>query len=66
MVEQVAACCLTLQAAGVGMLLIEHKRQIAFRLAQRVLVMGQGRLVFDGSPQDFEQSPHIRQQWLEV
>ena len=66
MVEQVAACCLTLQAAGVGMVLIEHKRQIAFRLAQRVLVMGQGRLVFDGSTQDFEQSPHIRQQWLEV
>lgn len=66
MVEQVAACCQTLQREGVGLLLIEHKRQIAGRLAQRVLVLGQGRIVFDGTPNELDQSPHTRQQWLEA
>jgi branched-chain amino acid transport system ATP-binding protein len=66
MVEQVARCCQTLQREGVGLLLIEHKRQIAWRLAQRVFVLGQGRIVFDGTPQELDQSPHTRQQWLEA
>ncbi|MFY8124610.1 MAG: ABC transporter ATP-binding protein [Hydrogenophaga sp.] len=66
MVEQVARCCQTLQREGVGLLLIEHKRQIAWRLAQRVFVLGQGRIVFDGTPQELDQSHHTRQQWLEA
>ena len=53
-------------AEGVGLLLIEHKRQIAWRLAQRVFVLGQGRIVFDGNPQELDQSPRTRQQWLEA
>lgn len=66
MVEQVARCCQTLQREGVGLLLIEHKRHIAWRLAQRVLVLGQGRIVFDGTPHELDQSHHTRQQWLEA
>ena len=66
MVEQVAHCCQTLQREGVGLLLIEHKRQIAWRLAQRVFVLGQGRIVFDGTPHELDQSHHTRQQWLEA
>ena len=66
MVEQVARCCQTLQRQGVGLLLIEHKRQIAWRLAQRVFVLGQGRIVFNGTPDELDQSPHIRQEWLEA
>ncbi|MFM2076090.1 MAG: hypothetical protein RJB34_2395 [Pseudomonadota bacterium] len=66
MVEQVARCCQTLQREGVGLLLIEHKRHIAWRLAQRVLVLGQGRIVFEGTPHELDQSHHTRQQWLEA
>jgi branched-chain amino acid transport system ATP-binding protein len=48
-VDAVRACLAALQADGVAILLIEQRLQLAPRLAQRVAVMGRGRIVHDGA-----------------
>lgn len=63
---QVAACLQAQRAAGVALLLIEQKRSLAPQLASRVLLMGQGRIVFDGSPAALDAQAQLQQQWLGV
>jgi branched-chain amino acid transport system ATP-binding protein len=65
-VEDIAALLTEMAAAGLGVLLVEQKLGIALRISQRVCVMGEGRIVFDGSPADLEANPAVRREWLEV
>ena len=65
-VEQVGMFLGTLKARGVSVLLIEQKLTIAMAISDRVLVMGHGRLVFEGSPDDLRADANTRQEWLEV
>ena len=65
-VEQVAGFLQTLQRQRMSILLIEQKLTIALDISDRVLVMGHGEVVFNGSPADFAQHPDVRQEWLEV
>jgi branched-chain amino acid transport system ATP-binding protein len=50
LVAQVADFLLVLRERGVSVLLIEQKLPVALRIADRCLVMGHGRMVFDGAP----------------
>ena len=65
-VEQVGMFLGTLKARGVSVLLIEQKLTIAMAISDRVLVMGHGRLVFEGSPEALRTDANTRQEWLEV
>lgn len=65
-VAQVGAFLLTLRERGVSVLLIEQKLTIALEIADRCLLMGHGRIVFDGTPQDLKFNAAIRKEWLEV
>ena len=65
-VEQVGEFLRTLKARGVSVLLIEQKLTIAMAISDRVLVMGHGRLVFEGSPDDLSNDANTRHEWLEV
>jgi branched-chain amino acid transport system ATP-binding protein len=51
---------------GIAILLIEQKLTIALAISQRVYVMGHGRIVFEGSPQDLRANDAVRKEWLEV
>jgi branched-chain amino acid transport system ATP-binding protein len=51
---------------GVSVLLVEQKLTIALKVSSRVLVMGHGRIVFEGAPDDLDKNPAIRSEWLEV
>jgi branched-chain amino acid transport system ATP-binding protein len=53
-------------ARGVAILLIEQKLAISLAIAQRVYVMGQGRVVFEGTPADLRDNDAVRREWLEV
>ena len=64
LVAQVATFLGTLQARGVSVLLIEQKLSIALQVASRCLVMGQGRVVFEGSPTALTANPALCQEWL--
>ena len=50
LVAQVADFLVALRGRGVSVLLIEQKLPVALRIADRCLVMGHGRVVFDGVP----------------
>ena len=51
---------------GTAILLIEQKLTIALAISHRVYVMGHGRIVFEGSPQDLRAADAVRKEWLEV
>ncbi|CAN1511161.1 LivF ABC-type branched-chain amino acid transport systems, ATPase component [Burkholderiaceae bacterium] len=65
-VEQVAAFLLTLKTERMSMVLIDQKLSFALAISDRILVMGHGEVVFNGSPQAFDQHPEIRHEWLEL
>lgn len=65
-VEQIANFLKDLRARGVGVLLVEQKLQIALRISQRLYVMGHGRIVFEGTPDELRARDDVRREWLEV
>ncbi len=66
LVEQVGACLLALKERGVSVLLIEQKLSIALAISSRVLVMGRGRIVFEGTPEELRANTAACQEWLGV
>ena len=51
---------------GVGVVLVEQKLTFALRISRRILVMGHGHIVFEGSTEDLKNNAEIRRNWLEV
>jgi branched-chain amino acid transport system ATP-binding protein len=52
--------------AGTAILLVEQTLEVALALAHRVYVMDQGRIQFQGTPEDLKGDPTIQQRFLEV
>ncbi|RIK96237.1 MAG: ABC transporter ATP-binding protein, partial [Burkholderiales bacterium] len=65
-VELVAEYLSELERRGISVLLVEQKLAIAMRISQRVYVMGHGRIVFEGTPDELRANEHVRREWLEV
>ncbi|KAA0916883.1 ABC transporter ATP-binding protein [Aquicoccus porphyridii] len=65
-VEQVGDMLEMIAKRGVSILLVEQKLTIALRIATRVYVMGHGRMVFEGTPEELTANEAIRKEWLEV
>lgn len=65
-VKQIADLISEIANAGVSILLVEQKLSIAMDISHRVLVMGHGQIVFEGTPQDLRADEAIRREWLEV
>jgi branched-chain amino acid transport system ATP-binding protein len=65
-VQQVVDCLRQLPTQGMAVLLVEQKQALALALADRVLVLGLGRVVFDGTPQALAENAAVRQQWLDL
>ena len=51
---------------GTAILLIEQKLTIALAISRRLYVMGQGRIVFEGTAAELRDNPAVRSEWLEV
>jgi len=66
LVEQVAHLLETIARRGVSILLVEQKLTIALKISKRVLVMGHGQVVFEGTPDELRASEQVRREWLEV
>jgi branched-chain amino acid transport system ATP-binding protein len=66
LVQQVADCLDLLRRQGVAVLLMEQKMAIALALADRVLVMGHGSIVFGGTPQQLRERGDVVREWLQV
>ena len=66
LVEQVGRLLEEIANRGVSILLVEQKLTIALKISKRVYVMGHGKIVWDGTPQELRADPQIRREWLEV
>jgi branched-chain amino acid transport system ATP-binding protein len=66
LVEQVGDLLKEIAGRGISILLIEQKLAIALEISKRVIVMGHGKLVFEGTPDELRANDKIRQEWLEV
>jgi branched-chain amino acid transport system ATP-binding protein len=66
LVELVAELFREIKRRGVALLLVEQKLAIALDLAERLYVMGHGRIVFEGSPERLRGDAQVRREWLEV
>ena len=65
-VQQVGDLIARIAEAGVSILLVEQKLSIALRISHRVYVMGHGRIVFEGTPDQLRSNDEVRKEWLEV
>ncbi len=65
-VELMARLFEEIKNRGVSILLVEQKLTIALKISQRLYVMGHGRIVFEGTPEDLRANEAIRKEWLEV
>lgn len=65
-VELVADYLRELRRRGISVLLVEQKLTIALEVSTRCLVMGHGRIVFEGTPAELRANDAVRQEWLEV
>jgi branched-chain amino acid transport system ATP-binding protein len=66
LVEQVATLLNEIARRGVAILLVEQKLTIALKIARRLMVMGHGRIVFEGDPAALAADMSLRREWLEV
>ena len=65
-VKQIADLISEIANAGVSILLVEQKLSIAMDISHRVLVMGHGQIVFQGTPNELRNDDAVRKEWLEV
>jgi branched-chain amino acid transport system ATP-binding protein len=65
-VQQVGDLIGEIARRGVAILLVEQKLSIAMRISHRIYVMGHGRVVFEGTPDELKANDAVRKEWLEV
>jgi len=65
-VEQVSRLLEEIASRGVAILLVEQKLNVALRISHRLYVMGQGQIVYEGTPATLNLADEIRSEWLEV
>ncbi|BBC03069.1 MULTISPECIES: ABC transporter ATP-binding protein [Bradyrhizobium] len=65
-VQQVGELIARIAKAGVAILLVEQKLSIAMKISNRVYIMGHGRVVFEGTPDQLKSNAAVREEWLEV
>ncbi|MGD9138196.1 MAG: ABC transporter ATP-binding protein [Desulfobacterales bacterium] len=66
LVEQVGSLLEEIAQRGISVLLVEQKLSIALNISQRIYIMGHGKIVYEGTPDDLKADESIRKEWLEV
>lgn len=65
-VAQVGESIDDMRRRGLSVVLVEQKLAIALKVSSRVCVMGHGRIVFEGGPQQFAADRELLSRWLAV
>ncbi len=53
-------------ASGIGIVLVEHSLAMIVRLAHRVVVLDQGKLIAEGTPDDVVRSPAVKAAYMGI
>jgi branched-chain amino acid transport system ATP-binding protein len=65
-VAQVGESIEDMRRRGLSVVLVEQKLAIALKVSTRVCVMGHGRIVYEGSPQQILADRDVLSRWLAV
>ena len=65
-VDRVTGLVRELNADGITVLLVEQNLAVAMELADRIYVIDQGEIVFEGTPDELEANPDVRDRHLGV
>jgi len=65
-VEEIAAIAERLKANGLTMLLVEQNYPFAARIADRVYVLGKGRVRWEGTPAELDADEGVKHMWLGI
>ena len=65
-VAQVSEFLSEMKKRAISVLLVEQKLTISLQISQRLYVMGHGRVVFHGTPEELRDNESVRKEWLEV
>lgn len=65
-VEAVANVIREIHRSGVSVLLVEQSMDIVMDLANGILIMNKGEIVFKGTPEELNARPELREKYLEV
>ncbi|HWK69291.1 MAG TPA: ABC transporter ATP-binding protein [Burkholderiaceae bacterium] len=65
-VAAVGECIQDIHKKGVSVILVEQKLAIALKVSTRIYVMGQGRIVYEGSPSEVAGNDQLLAEWLAV
>jgi len=65
-VAQVSEFLSEMKKRAISVLLVEQKLTISLQISQRLYVMGHGRVVFHGTPDELRDNESLRKEWLEV
>jgi branched-chain amino acid transport system ATP-binding protein len=65
-VETVANVIREIHRSGVSVLLVEQSMEVIMDLANGVLIMAKGEIVFRGTPEELRALPEVRERYLEV
>ena len=65
-VEEIAAIAERLKAQGLTMLLVEQNYPFAARIADRVYVLGKGRIRWEGTPAELDGDEDVKHTWLGI
>ena len=66
LIEQVGKLLEKIAERGLSILLVEQKLTIALKISHRIYIMGHGKIVWEGTPEDLRNNDDIRKEWLEV
>ena len=64
--EQLLGHIASLQAEGMTFLLVEHDMDVVMRVSERVIVMAEGTVISDGTPDEVRRDPHVISAYLGV
>lgn len=65
-VETVANVIREIHCSGVSVLLVEQSMEVVMDLANGILIMSKGWIVFKGTPEELRARPEVRERYLEV
>ena len=65
-VEEIAAIIERLKTQGLTMLLVEQNYPFAARIADRVYVLGKGRIRWEGTPAELDGDEDVKHTWLGI
>jgi branched-chain amino acid transport system ATP-binding protein len=66
LVQSLTEILAAINRSGTTILLVEQTLEVALALAHRVYVMDQGRIQFEGTPDELKRDPTVQQRFLEV